>query len=730
MEDGTTKRRERHVTRGGFVIDREIESIDGVAAIAEIALALDERRGALLTSGFEFPGRYTRWDLGFVDPPLVLEARGRSFTVRALTGRGLVLLPGIVAALSAHPDVASLVLLSDRALGRVRVSDELLAEEDRTRRASVLSVVRAIGELFASPDDERLGLYGAFGYDLVFQIESLRMRLPREATDRELVLYLPDRLVVVDHAKGTAERISYDFTAGAATTARLPREPVLAESAPPREGPPVEPDAHRFVAGVEKAKEAFAAGDLFEVVLSHTFRVPTAEAPSEVFTRLRRRNPAPYGFFVSLGEGEHLVGASPEMFVRVEGDRVETCPIAGTIPRGEDAIDDAEQIRRLLVSAKDEAELTMCTDVDRNDKSRVSVPGSVRVIGRRQVEMYSRLIHTVDHVEGRLRDGCDAIDAFLAHAWAVTITGAPKLDAMQFVEDHEDEPRRYYGGAVGYVGFDGSLNTGLTLRTIHFRGGVAEVRAGATLLAASDPREEERETRTKASALLDALLRPDREGVRAVEPRARPGEGRRILLVDHRDSFVHTLANYLRQTGAEVVTYRAGFPEELLDRVDPDLAVLSPGPGTPRDFALSRTLSLLLARRIPIFGVCLGLQGIVEHFGGSLGRLEVPAHGHASTVNVRGGAIFDGLPRSFRVGRYHSLFAERATLPSCLSITAESEDGVVMAVEHRELAVHAVQFHPESILTPEAVGLRLVANALRNDSLRDARCATLDSCTS
>src|SRR5690606_40001105 len=157
----------------------------------------------------------------------------------------------------------------------------------------------------------------------------------------------------------------------------------------------------------------------------------------------------------------------------------ETCPISGTIRRGKDAIEDAEQIKALLSSAKDESELTMCTDVDRNDKSRICEPGSVRVIGRRQIEMYSRLIHTVDHVEGTLRPGFDALDAFLCHAWAVTVTGAPKAWAMQFIEDHERSARAWYGGAVGLVGFDGGLNTGLTLRTIRILDGVAEVRAGA-----------------------------------------------------------------------------------------------------------------------------------------------------------------------------------------------------------------------------------------------------------
>ena len=156
---------------------------------------------------------------------------------------------------------------------------------------------------------------------------------------------------------------------------------------------------------VERARAAFARGDLFEAVLGQLLAAPCAERPSEIFRRLRRTNPAPYGALMNLGDGEFLVAASPEMFVRVEGRRIETCPISGTIRRGADALEDADRIRELLNSAKDEAELTMCTDVDRNDKSRVCEPGSVRVIGRRQIEMYSRLIHTVDHVEGTLRAG-------------------------------------------------------------------------------------------------------------------------------------------------------------------------------------------------------------------------------------------------------------------------------------------------------------------------------------
>jgi len=446
--------------------------------------------------------------------------------------------------------------------------------------------------------------------------------------------------------------------------------------------------------------------------------------PANLFARLQVINPAPFGFIINLGEAEYLVGASPEMYVRVTGRRVETCPISGTIKRGKNPIEDAENIKTLLNSHKDESELTMCTDVDRNDKSRICVPGSVQVIGRRQIEKYSRLIHTVDHVEGTLKPGLDAIDAFLAHTWAVTVTGAPKAWAMQFLEDHEKSQRKWYAGSVGLIGFDGNMNTGLTLRTVHIQKGVATVRAGATLLYHSNPDDEEEETQVKASAFLGAL-REDRSRGAPVEVPESPtrgldGKGVRMVMVDHQDSFVHTIGNYIRQTGVELTTVRAipNQPSNGLDKTllqDKDFVFLSPGPGSPTDFKTSHTLSLAIEQQLPVYGVCLGLQAIVEHFGGDLDVLEIPMHGKPSTVTLLPAAadLFEHIPKTFTAARYHSLHARKSTFPDCLEVLAETEDGIVMAVRHKTLPIAAIQFHPESILTPMDIGLQLVLNAVK-----------------
>jgi anthranilate synthase len=261
------------------------------------------------------------------------------------------------------------------------------------------------------------------------------------------------------------------------------------------------------------------------------------------------------------------------------------------------------------------------------------------------------------------------------------------------------------------------------------------------LLYDSDPDAEERETHIKARALLETLreVEEDRQAAERAasglseseiaasgsadypdgpgEAVAAPAPGRlRVLLVDHQDSFVHTLADYFRQHDADVTTLRAGFPAGLLDEIAPDLVVLSPGPGRPSDFRCDDLLTELDARQLPAFGVCLGLQAMVEHAGGELSLLSEPQHGKPGRVQVRGdlgGALLAGLPAEFIAARYHSLYATEEDVKGGFTVTATTSDGAVMAIEDAVAGRWAVQFHPESILTAAGrSGHQVIANVL------------------
>ena len=700
-------------TPGGATVICSVDSIPYSEALNEAFDAIDHNQGALFCSGYEYPGRYSRWDIGFIRPPLEIIGRHRKFEINALNERGQRILPMIQQAIEGQDYIASMNAGSESITGELVPMPDYFPEEERSKQPGLFSMLRSIRTFFGSEEDPYIGFFGSFGYDLVFQFEPIELKHERPDNYADAHLFLPDQLFIVDHRKETAEVRNYDFHLGTHSTQGLERTgkhfPLPEPNSKAIES---DNDPGEYADKVNKIIEGTKKGDFFEVVLSQVFTSGCLDTPRELFDKIRAVNPSPYEFLINLGT-EQLVGASPEMFVRVKGSRVETCPISGTVPRGNDAIEDAERIFELMTSKKDEAELTMCTDVDRNDKSRVCKPGSVQVVGRRLIEAYSRLFHTVDHVEGDLLDDYDAFDALLSHMWACTLTGAPKPAAMQMIENLENSPREWYGGAVGFIGFNGDMNTGITIRTVHLKDGLAKFRVGATLLCDSDPEAEDRECRTKAAAFLDVLAGKTQTKDPGFQVPHRDGFKPRVFFVDNQDSFVHTLANYFRQAQAEVITIRAGFPLEKIDEFKPDLVFISPGPGTPEEFNVPTVVQYCVNKGIPCFGVCLGLQGMVQAFGGELRLLDYPMHGKPSEVTNRQSGVFDGFPESFRAGRYHSIYADRDALPDCLEVTAETEDGTIMAIQHKELPYAAVQFHPESILTLRGhLGLKLIHNVL------------------
>ena len=707
----------RYTTAGGISVTRSASTIPFKKGLKPLLRKLDHYRGIYLSSGYEYPERYSRWDIASICPPIEIVAAGRNVDFRPLNRRGEALNRILQPLLEPHPHWEQFELRDGSLHGRLKPLPVLFPEEERSKQPSAFSILRTLIEEFRTNEDSRLALVGAFGYDLLFQFDPITLKLPRDG-HKDLHLLLCDDIYYMDRKKERIERFQYDFERAGGSTLGLERDGVPIPAAPKRDAGEITSD-HRpeeYMAGVEVVREGMRQGEYYEVVLRQTFQAKFSESPSELFERIQHASPSPYEFFMQLGD-EQLIGASPEMFVRVEGNRVETCPIAGTARRTGDPLRDADSIRELLNSTKEESELTMCSDVDRNDKSRVSIPGSVKVIGRRLIESYAGVFHTVDHVEGVLQPGFDSLDAFLTHMWAVTVIGAPKKAAAQAIENLEKDARGWYGGAVGMLSLNGDINTGILIRTVHLRDGIARYGVGATLLYDSVPALEEEETRLKATGFFRALRAGGPKATAAAGTLSKVGQGIKLLLIDNDDCFIHTLSNYARQTGAEVVTYRAGIPHELVAKIAPTLVLISPGPGRPADFGVPNLVKFLAQSGIPVFGVCLGLQGIVEAFGGELGVLDYPMHGKPSLVFHHNQGVFEGLPERFKVGRYHSLFARKESFPACLEVTAESEDGVIMGLRHRELPIEAVQFHPESILTLDGnCGLRLIENMISQAS--------------
>ena len=293
-----------------------------------------------------------------------------------------------------------------------------------------------------------------------------------------------------------------------------PRAGARAEAAQPVPAAAIDASLGRdeYVHAVDVAKDAIAAGEAIQVVLARrqSFDLPIDPATGValdgigLYRSLRRVNPSPYLFFVRV-PGFEVVGASPELLVQLDGDRLTTHPIAGTRPRGADAREDAILAEQLQRDPKERAEHVMLVDLGRNDLGRVARPGTVTVSKYMQVERYSHVLHLVSHVEARLRPDLDALDALRAVFPAGTLSGAPKVRAMQLIAAAEDERRGLYGGAVGYLGYDGNLDTAITIRSAVLKDGRAHIHTGAGIVAASVPEREYEETEHKAAALRRAI---------------------------------------------------------------------------------------------------------------------------------------------------------------------------------------------------------------------------------
>jgi len=408
-------------------------------------------------------------------------------------------------------------------------ADRLEVERDgRSRRLGgppLAALRRVASAIVAEPGPIPFtgGLVGAFGYDMARLVERLPDRPPDPFGLPLALLARFDNLVVFDHARqrvlAVANEIEGEVDAAAAERAlgELARlltagaqeggAVAMPEEAPARPLARASLDGAAYREAVVTAKGYIAAGDIFQVVLARRWTVPRRVEPLALYRALRMVNPSPYMVLLELDAPERvaLVGASPEMLVRKTGRLLEARPIAGTRPRGADEEGDARLAADLLADPKERAEHVMLVDLGRNDLGRVAVAGSVRVPTFLEVERYSHVMHLVSSVEAELAPGNDALDVLLACFPAGTVSGAPKIRAMEIVDELEPEARGPYAGAVGYLSFTGDLDTCIAIRTLLVQGGETSVTAGAGIVADSDPAAEESETESKAAALLAAV---------------------------------------------------------------------------------------------------------------------------------------------------------------------------------------------------------------------------------
>lgn len=370
------------------------------------------------------------------------------------------------------------------------------------------------------------GLVGYLGYEAVRWFEPGVTRLPAPQGIADGLFLEADCMVAFDHAFGKVILIAYPdphLPAGLSRRRaaqcldqmqqRLVQPLSNSRRSAPAESPRrewVQPSREAFLQSVERAKEAIYAGEIFQVVLSQCFSRQTSAHPFEVYRALRRLNPSPYMFYLDFADADEgqplrLIGASPEMHVRLTGDTAIIRPIAGTRPRGKTRQQDIELENDLLADPKERAEHIMLVDLARNDLGRVCTFGSVRVREQMTIERYSHVMHIVSQVEGRLRPEVNAFGLMRATFPAGTVSGAPKVRAMQIIAELEAQPRGVYAGAVGYFGYDGNMDTCIAIRTLVMRGSRVFLQSGAGIVADSQPEREYEEILNKARALAQAV---------------------------------------------------------------------------------------------------------------------------------------------------------------------------------------------------------------------------------
>jgi anthranilate/para-aminobenzoate synthase component I len=499
------------------------------------------------------------------------------------------------------------------------------------------------------------------------------------APDERLgLLFLAQRFFRRD-AAGAWESVTLSFAGMAAEV-----EPIVADSPdaptaiPPQDEPHDDLPPGGYAQMVERALELLRQRPLVSLTLSQAYRRRVPCSAVEAFRRLRVANPAPATFFVNDGSGECLFGASPDLQLVVSGRDVQALPVCGTVARGPGAVGEAQSLRELLNEEVDAASLAVCTDALRNDLAPLCEPGSLRLTDRRRPMPLATVIHAVDRLAGRLRPGRDAWDAILATAAPVMVTGTPRAQALAAIEELEASPRGWYGGMVVQVAGNGDALVGTILRAAAVRDGVAQVRTGGDLLAASSPAREEQESRLKAGSLWRAFgLEPSGAGPAAAAMDNRWALPASVRLLAAGDAFAAALADCLGGLG---IALDADAPVTVI-------AGPQPPPVEDRVLAIGDAALALLAREWFAVAPITPVQG-------HLVRCEPTA---AAPVRA---------PAPFIAARYLRSRLAASGLPAGWAAWASDEEGEPQVLVHAQRRLACILFRPESLLSqPGAVDM-------------------------
>jgi len=754
-----------------------------------------KKENCLLFESADVVPKYGEYSIGTSSPSLKITGRENDFEILALNklGRKIIRLLNK----EEFDFCTDLSFSEDKITGRIKKNDNkqmILDEDEKLNIKTQMDIFRNILSKFKlekSIFTTFCGLFGAISYDFIDQFEILPENKNDLTQDPDYIMYFIDNLFLVDHKKGKMHFISimldeeeyedclekiqeYENLYSGYKKENMAKKNNFADASNKISTLNISEDVSKeqFISGVKRLKENILKGDIFQAVLSRTKIIEadsndddnrnTKDKSNEnkdtddnniindnalnIYGRLKSINPSPYMFFLNFGKDGYLLGASPEMSLRVAANPnnknekiVETRPIAGTKSRGfaankrndnnknkEIAEIDLELDNRyetqLKIDSKEIAEHTMLIDLARNDIARISKLGTRYVDEPFVVEKYSHVQHLVSNVRGILKPNLDAMHAYLATMNQGTLTGAPKVMAMKLLREIEENKRGFYGGAVGYITPNGDMDTTIVIRAIRIKDNKAYVRAGAGIVYDSIPESEFEETEKKAASCIAAIksvLGREEDKVELninSEVNNNPNDDKKIkvLMIDNFDSFTYNIVDELLKKNCEVKVLRNNISLDYFARkfaeFKPQLIVISPGPSSPKEAGICIDVIKEYSDKCAIFGVCLGHQCIIEAFDGIVDKAPCVQHGKPSLILHSTTSIFENIENPLQAGRYHSLAGIK--IPSCLEVIGKTENPeIVMAVKHKSLQVYGVQFHPESILTP--AGSKIIENLLK-----------------